>query len=106
MVNKLVSHFNEKGFVIAENLLEASEIDHYRKELKRAVKSRKKLDKRRLKDKSVYEQSFIQCQNLWEDFTELRKLTFNQTIAGTAAKLLGVKRLRVWHDQALVKESG
>ena len=106
MVNKLVSHFNEKGFVIAENLLEASEIDHYRKELKRAVKSRKKLDKRGLKDKSVYEQSFIQCQNLWEDFTELRKLTFNQRIAGTAAKLLGVERLRVWHDQALVKESG
>ena len=38
MVNKLVSHFNEKGFVIAENLLETSEIDHYRKRFEDGTK--------------------------------------------------------------------
>ncbi len=102
----LVDHFNENGFVVAENLLSSSEISHYRKVIEDAVKYRKRFDKRELPEKSEYEQSLMQCQNLWEDFPEIRKLAFNQRIAATAAKLLGVDRLRIWHDQALVKESG
>ena len=69
----LIDYFNENGFVIAENILKTSEISHYRKILKHAVKFRKQLDKRKLSEKSEYEQSFIQCQNLWEDFPEIRK---------------------------------
>tara|TARA_Y100000590_G_scaffold83858_2_gene93521 strand:+ start:5261 stop:6127 length:867 start_codon:yes stop_codon:yes gene_type:complete len=106
MEQNLSRHFNEKGFVIAENLLQNSEIEDYRRALKSAVKERKKLDKRILSEKTEYEQSFIQCQNLWEDFKKIRQLTFDQRIAGTAAKLLGVKKLRIWHDQALIKEKG
>ena len=106
MDTSLIDHFNENGFVIAENILKTSEISHYRKILKHAVKFRKQLDKRKLSEKSEYEQSFIQCQNLWEDFPKIRELAFDQRIAAMAAKLLGVKRLRIWHDQALVKESG
>jgi len=106
MAESLIDHFNEKGFVVAEKLLEVSEIKHYRKVLEGAVRLRKQLDKRKLSEKSEYEQSFIQCQNLWEDYPEIRKLTFDQRIAATAAKLLGVNKLRIWHDQALVKESG
>tara|TARA_B000000460_G_scaffold79182_1_gene55286 strand:+ start:9989 stop:10840 length:852 start_codon:yes stop_codon:yes gene_type:complete len=102
----LIDHFNENGFVVAENLLSSSEISHYKKVIEDAVKYRKRFDKRELPEKSEYEQSLMQCQNLWEDFPEIRKLAFNQRIAATAAKLLGVKRLRIWHDQALVKESG
>ena len=92
MAEDITSHFNEKGFVIAENLLNLKEIEHYKHVLKLAVKSRKQLDKRQLSEKTEYEQSFIQCQDLWEDFQELRELTFDQRIAGIAAKLLGVKR--------------
>jgi len=106
MAESLIDHFNEKGFVVAEKLLEVSEIKHYRKVLEGAVRLRKQLDKRKLSEKSEYEQSFIQCQNLWEDYPEIRKLTFDQRLAATAAKLLGVNKLRIWHDQALVKESG
>jgi len=106
MEESLIDHFNEKGFVIAEKLLEVSEIKHYRKVLDEAVRLRKQLDKRKLSEKTEYEQSFIQCQNLWEDNPEIRELAFDQRIAATAAKLLGVDRLRIWHDQALVKESG
>ena len=106
MTENLSRHFNEKGFVIAENLLESSEIENYKQTLKAAIKVRKQLDRRKLTEKTEYEQSFIQCQNLWEDFKELRQLTFDQRIASTAAKLLGVERLRIWHDQALIKEKG
>ena len=83
-----------------------SEIEFYREVVKDAIKERKQYDLRQLQDKSEYEQSFIQCQNLWEDFPVIRELTFDQRLGEIAASLLGVSRLRVWHDQALVKEAG
>ena len=69
----LIDHFNENGFVVAENLLPSSEISHYRKVLEDTVKYRKRFDNRELSEKSEYEQSLMQCQNLWEDFPEIRK---------------------------------
>ncbi|MBI81475.1 MAG: hypothetical protein CMD85_05625 [Gammaproteobacteria bacterium] len=106
MKEELVDHFNENGFVIAQNLLDFSEIKHYKNVLKEAVSFRKQQDLRELSEKTSYEQSFIQCQNLWEDFIELRRLAFDQRITGMASKLLGVDKLRIWHDQALIKEGG
>ena len=48
----------------------------------------------------------MQCQNLWEDCADVRPLDFHPMIAGTAARLLGVEAVRLWHDQALYKEPG
>jgi ectoine hydroxylase-related dioxygenase (phytanoyl-CoA dioxygenase family) len=59
-----------------------------------------------LAERSRYEQSFRQCQNLWEDVADLRPLTFHPRIARAAAELLGADAVRVWHDQALYKEAG
>jgi len=106
MPQDAIKHFREKGFVTIPKVLVDFEVEFYRELLKDAIKERKQLDKRQLSEKSLYEQSFIQCQNLWEDFKDIRELTFDQRIAGIAAKLLGVDRLRIWHDQALIKESG
>ncbi len=103
---KLINQFKEKGFVTFPNVFEVSEIEYYRLVIKEAIKERKQADLRRLTDKSFYEQSFIQCQNLWEDYPTIKELTFNKKITSIAAELLGVKKLRLWHDQALVKESG
>ena len=106
MSSESIKEFNQKGYVLVRNLIGASEIDEYKEQIELATKQRKKLDKRTLKDKSEYEQSFIQCQNLWEDFPEIRKLAFHKKITSTAAKLLGVETIRIWHDQALIKEPG
>ena len=65
MTENLSRHFNEKGFVIAENLLESSEIENYKQTLKAAIKVRKQLDRRKLTEKTEYETSLIQIQNLW-----------------------------------------
>ena len=106
MLKGLQKRFNEEGFVVVRDLFKPSEIEFYREVVKEAIKERKQLDKRLLEDKSKYEQSFTQCQNLWEDYPEIRKLTFDQRICKIAAELLNVKALRIWHDQALVKEVG
>ena len=64
MHQDLIKHFREKGFVTIPSVLEDLEVEFYRELLKDAIKERKQLDNRQLSDKSLYEQSFIQCQNL------------------------------------------
>ena len=106
MLKDLVKSFKENGFVTVPDVFSSSEIEFYREVIKDAIRERKQNDQRALKDKSDYEQSFIQCQNLWEDYPVIRELTFDQRLGEIASALLGVSKLRVWHDQALVKEAG
>ena len=106
MFEDLKKSFNEDGFVVVRDLFDSSEIKFYREVIKDAIKERKHFDERVLKDRSDYEQSFTQCQNLWEDYIDIRKLTFDQRVCKIASKLLDTEAIRLWHDQALVKESG
>jgi len=106
MHEDLKKRFNDKGFIVIRDVFEPSEIEFYREVVKEAIKERKQFDERALEDKSEYEKSFTQCQNLWEDYIDIRKLTFDQRICKIASELLDVDAIRLWHDQALVKESG
>lgn len=106
MFEDLKKSFNEDGFVVVRDLFDSSEIKFYREVIKEAIKERKHFDERVLEDRSDYEQSFTQCQNLWEDYIDIRKLTFDQRVCKIASKLLDTEAIRLWHDQALVKESG
>lgn len=101
-----VESFRRDGFAVVPGLLGADELDRLGPEVDAGVARRTARDTRALAEKSRYEQSFQQCINLWEDCPGVRPLTFHPRIAEAAARLLGVERLRVWHDQALYKEAG
>jgi hypothetical protein len=103
---QLVEDFRRDGFVVVPGLLSADERRRYGSAVDEAVGRRSKGDTRTLAQKSRYEQSFTQCQNLWEDSEGVRPLTFHPLLAETAARLLGVGAVRLWHDQALYKEPG
>jgi ectoine hydroxylase-related dioxygenase (phytanoyl-CoA dioxygenase family) len=102
----VVARFRRDGFVVVPDLLSADEVARYGAAVTAAVCRRRAGDDRPLAEKSRYEQSFIQCMNLWEDSTDVRPLTFHQRIGQVAGELLGVDALRVWHDQALYKLVG
>ncbi len=103
---QLVEDFRRDGFVVVAGLLSSDERRRYGSAVDGAVGRRSRGDTRALAEKSRYEQSFIQCQNLWEDSEGVRPLTFHPLLAETAARLLGVGAVRLWHDQALYKEPG
>ncbi len=100
----LRAQFERDGFLHARGLV--PEIAALAPAIDDAVARRKRLDTRTLDEKSLYEQSFIQCQYLWEDSPGVGALTFHEKICGLAAALIGAERLRLWHDQALYKEAG
>ena len=103
---RLVDDFRRDGFVVVPDLLRADELRRFGAAVDEGVARRSRHDARTVAEKTPYEQSFIQCQNLWEDCKEVRPLTFHPVIAETAARLLGVGAVRLWHDQALFKEAG
>ena len=98
--------FVENGYVVVRGLLSPDELARFGPAVDRGVARRTAGDSRAFEERSRYEQSFLQCINLWEDFPDVRPLTFHQGIAGAAAELLGVPAIRIWHDQALYKEAG
>ncbi len=100
------ARFRRDGFLHVPGVLNAAEIERYGAAVDQAVAVRKRGDTRRLEDKSPYEQSFLQCQYIWEDFPGVRPLTFHPKIGEIAAAVIGAERIRLWHDQALYKEAG
>ena len=102
----LIDCFRRDGFVVVPDLLKESELARFGAAVDAGVVRRTRRDTRQLAEKSRYEQSFIQCQNLWEDCPDVRLLTFHSGVTRTAASLLGVDAIRIWHDQALYKEPG
>jgi ectoine hydroxylase-related dioxygenase (phytanoyl-CoA dioxygenase family) len=98
--------FQERGFVCLRGLLRPDEIERYGRAVDRGVAERTAHDTRALSERTLYEQSFHQVINLWEDHPEVRALTFHPRLAQAAAELLEQPTLRLWHDQALYKEPG
>src|SRR3954454_10392692 len=103
---ELVERFRRDGYVVVPDLFSDDELDHYGAAVTAAVKDRTRGDTTPLAEKSRYQQSFIQCMNLWEDRPEVRPLTFHPRLGQVAAQLMGVDAVRLWHDQALYKQAG
>ena len=65
---ELAQRYQRDGFVHARGLLPRAEVEALAAFVDEAVARRKVNDTRALDEKSPYEQSFIQCQYVWEDF--------------------------------------
>ncbi len=100
------ARFRRDGFLHVPGVLEPEELARFGPAVDEAVAVRKRGDTRTLDEKTPYEQSFLQCQYIWEDFPGVRPLTFHPRIGQLAAALIGAARIRLWHDQALYKEAG
>jgi ectoine hydroxylase-related dioxygenase (phytanoyl-CoA dioxygenase family) len=100
--------FVRDGYVIIPGLLTDEEVEEYERLITAAVEERKREFNAGvpLQERSLYDQQFSQCINLWEDFPSIGKLTFHPKVAGVAASLLGTARVRIWQDQALFKSPG
>lgn len=101
-----IDDFRRDGFVVIPGALTPDQVETFGAAVDEAVARRSAGDERQLEEKTLYEQSFIQCMNLWEDHPAVRVATFNPGLAEMAARLLDTSRVRVWHDQALYKEPG
>lgn len=99
-----IDSYNQNGFEKVEAVFPASVLAYIKKIVEAAVYLRKESDERELKDKTPYQQSFLQCGFLAFDYQPIRELVFSIRLASIAKSLLSCEHVRLWHDQALFKE--
>jgi ectoine hydroxylase-related dioxygenase (phytanoyl-CoA dioxygenase family) len=100
-----IQEFREKGHTIIRGLLSPEEIDAYHAEVYAAA-LKYNTEKRKMEDRDTYGKAFLQIMNLWRRNENVKKIVMSKRLAKVAADLLGVKNVRVYHDQALFKEPG
>jgi phytanoyl-CoA hydroxylase len=99
--------YRENGFLVIPDFLTTEELNAWRENVDEAVARR---DGRRLAKSdersgdSYYDNVFIQRVNLWQDHEGMRELMLDAHLGKLAAALAGVDGIRIWHDQALIKQ--
>lgn len=100
-----VTAYQRDGHILLDNVLAAAYIPPYREAIEATVALRNK-ERRALKDRDTYGKAFLQTTNLWEHNGVVKEYATAKRFAGIAARLMGVERVRLYHDQALFKEAG
>ncbi len=88
-----IEFYRRNGFVHIPQIITREEAGHFRKA---AVAASERLEA------NSHSSIFRQCINVWCHDEEMRRLTMHPNVAGVATRLAGV-RLRLWHDQILIK---
>lgn len=100
-----VKAFREEGHTLVRGLLSPEEAAVYRRAIVAAAE-RYNTEKRKLEERDTYGKAFLQIMNLWRVDEGVKKFVMAKRFAQVAADLLGVKNVRIYHDQALFKEPG
>jgi len=100
-----IEYFRKKGHVIIDQIFENETMVDFRNTVNKAVEQLN-TETRRLEDRDTYGKAFLQVMNLWRNDEEVAKYVLSKRLGSIAAQLLGVEKVRIYHDQALFKEPG
>lgn len=100
-----VAAYQNNGHVLLRGVARPDEVAAFRPVVSSAV-TRFNRECRPLAERDTYGKAFLQVMNLWCEDADVRRFVFASRFAGVAARLLGADSVRVYHDQALVKEPG
>ena len=102
---ELIHAYRRDGHVLLRGVLPSEFVEHVRPRLRdvvRSVYSHRSQEER----KEDYSSLFHQVTNVWRQDNQLRDVVFARRLAGIAAALMGVRGVRLYHDQALFKPPG
>ncbi|MDE0312929.1 MAG: phytanoyl-CoA dioxygenase family protein, partial [Caldilineaceae bacterium] len=104
-----IDSYQQNGFVVLHDFLTPEELETWRQAVDAAVRRRGKqrmfnqeVDEDR--EESYYDYVFVQRVNLWQDSLDVRRLILDPRLGKMASDLAGVEGVRIWHDQALIKQ--
>ena len=100
-----VEKFEQEGFIHLYGVLSPELIRDFEPEVTEKVIELNTMDLP-LSERDTYHKAFLQVENLWEHSAVVKELAFSTRLAKIAADLMGVRGVRMFHDQALYKEAG
>ncbi len=98
-----IKDFRRDGHILMRGLATPEEIARFRPAIRDAAR-KYSTETRSLEERDTYGKAFLQIMNLWRLDEEVKRFVFARKFADEAAALLGVERVRLYHDQALFKE--
>jgi ectoine hydroxylase-related dioxygenase (phytanoyl-CoA dioxygenase family) len=101
-----VEQFRDRGFVVLEGFLDRGELETWRAVVGDAVDQRlaERNGLTNLGSDDFYRQVFTQCLRLADTHAGIAELVRDPRLGELAATLTGVEGIRIWHDQALIKQ--
>lgn len=100
-----IASFRRDGYVKIKNVLSPEVIAHYGPIITSEV-YRLNTMHLPIEQRDTYNKAFLQVGNIWTKNATVKEFCWGQRLARMAAELLGVRGVRMYHDQALYKESG
>ena len=100
-----IKEFRKKGHTLTRGLLSKEEVEAYHEIIRNAAE-KFNTERRKMEERDTYGKAFLQIMNLWRNDDAVKKFVMSKRFAKVAADLLGVKNVRIYHDQALYKEPG
>jgi ectoine hydroxylase-related dioxygenase (phytanoyl-CoA dioxygenase family) len=97
--------FRRHGHCVVRRLASADEVAAIRPRIEEAA-ARRTAGVAPLAERDTYGRAFLQAINVWRLDEAVRSFVFDPRFARTAATLMGVDGVRLYHDQALIKEAG
>ncbi len=102
-----IEFLDTNGFLVLDDVLDAGELERWRTATEDAVARRLEAGGRHNQHKTAdpfYSAVFTQALHLTRLHEGLRELVYDPGLAQLAATLVGANGMRLWHDQALIKE--
>jgi ectoine hydroxylase-related dioxygenase (phytanoyl-CoA dioxygenase family) len=98
-----IAAFRRDGHILLRGVATPEEITRFRPAICEAV-YKYSTETRNLSERDTYGRAFLQIMNLWRRDERVKEFVLARKFARIAADLLGVERVRLYHDQALFKE--
>ena len=99
------AQFQRNGHILLRRVASSEEVAAYRTVIL-AARERFGAERTPLESRDTYGRAFLKGMNLWPKDDGVRRFVLASRFARIAADLLGVEGVRIYHDQALLKEPG
>jgi ectoine hydroxylase-related dioxygenase (phytanoyl-CoA dioxygenase family) len=98
-----IHYFQENGYIKLKNVLPSDALAYFGEEITNKVKELNALTLP-MEQRTTYQKAFLQVINLWTHSAIVKEFVMGQRLGRIAAELMGVRGVRLYHDQALYKE--
>lgn len=99
-----IAFYQENGFIKLKNVFSPQILTCYGQEFTRKV-FELNTQHLPLEQRTTYQRAFLQVFNLWRQSDLIRQFVFGKRLGRIATELMDVEGVRIYHDQALYKES-
>jgi ectoine hydroxylase-related dioxygenase (phytanoyl-CoA dioxygenase family) len=100
-----INYYRINGFIKLKNVLPPIVVNYMQRTISAEVQL---LNTQHLplEQRDTYNKAFLQIMNIWTQSEAVKSIVFSKRLARIATELMGVKGVRMYHDQALYKEAG